>query len=111
MFFFRHKNVNKLLKYSQLYGILLLSKIKKELNCMKKIICKVEYDTETSTEVAKFVSGEFGDPAGYEETLYVTATGKYFLYLNGGEDSIHAKEDIKRMSAAKAEEWKAEHAL
>ena len=113
MFFFWHKNVNKVLKYSQLYGILIPSKIKnkKELNCMKKIICKVEYDTEASTQLAKFVNGEFGDPAGYEETLYVTADGKYFLYINGGEDSIHAKEDIKRMSAAKAEEWKAEHAL
>ena len=109
MFFFRHKNVNKLLKYSQLYGILLLSKIKKELNCMKKIICKVEYDTETSTEVAKFVSGEFGDPAGYEESLYVKADGKYFLYTNGGEDSIYKTENIARMSAAKAQQWLEEH--
>ena len=68
---------------------------------MKKIICKVEYDTEAATIVAKFTEGQFGDPAGYEETLYV----------NGGEESVHAKEDIKRMSAAKAEEWKAEHSL
>ena len=73
---------------------------------MKKIICKVEYDTEAATIVAKLTSGEFGDPAGYEETLYVTADGKYFLYVNGGAESIHAKEDIKRMSAAKADEWK-----
>ena len=78
---------------------------------MKKIICKVEYDTEASTQVAKFTEGQFGDPAGYEETLYVTEGGKYFLYVNGGEESVHAKEDIKRMSAAKAEEWKAEHSL
>ncbi len=78
---------------------------------MKKIICKVEYDTEAATVVAKRVSGEFGDPAGYEETLYVTAEGKYFLYTNGGEESIHAKEDIKRMSAAKAEEWRAENGI
>ncbi len=78
---------------------------------MKKIICKVEYDTEAATIVAKKVNGEFGDPAGYEETLYVTDGGKYFLYTNGGEESIHAKEDIKRMSAAKAEEWRAENGL
>ena len=78
---------------------------------MKKIICKVEYDTEASTLVAKFTEGQFGDPTGYEETLYVTEGGKYFLYVNGGEESVHAKEDIKRMSAAKAEEWKAEHSL
>ena len=78
---------------------------------MKKIICKVEYDTETATQVAKYTNGYFGDPVGYEETLYVTEGGKYFLYVNGGEESVHAKEDIKRMSAAKAEEWKAEHNL
>ena len=72
---------------------------------MKKIICKVEYDTELATGVEKRVSGAFGDPTGYEETLYVTPDGKYFLYVNGGEESIHAKEDIKRMSAAKAKEW------
>ena len=78
---------------------------------MKKIICKVEYDTEASEIVAKFTSGELGDPAGYEETLYVTATGKYFLYVNGGADSVHPEEGIKRMSATKADEWRAEHNL
>lgn len=76
---------------------------------MKKIICKVEYDTEASQLIAKFVSGEFGDPAGYEESLYVTEGGKYFLYVNGGEESLYTEEAIKRMSAAKAEEWKAAH--
>ena len=74
---------------------------------MKKVICKVEYDTETSSIVEKRTFGEFGDPAGYEETLYVTEGGKFFLYVNGGAESIYPKEDIKRLSAAKAEEWKA----
>ncbi len=72
---------------------------------MKKIICKVEYDTATAELVKKNVSGEFGDPAGYEESLYKTADGKYFLYVNGGEESPYTEENIKRMSAAKAEEW------
>ena len=72
---------------------------------MKKIICKKEYDTDASTVVKKVTAGEFGDPAGYEETLYVTESGNYFLYVNGGEESKYAKEDIKRMSAAKAKEW------
>ena len=48
-----------------------------------------------------------GDPSGYEESLYKTEDGKYFLYVNGGAESIYPKEDIKRLSAAKAEEWKA----
>ena len=73
---------------------------------MKKIICKVEYDTETSTVVEKRTFGNFGDADGYEETLYVTDSGKYFLYTNGGVDSIYPEENIKRLSAAKAEEWK-----
>ncbi len=75
---------------------------------MKKIICKKEYDTATSTVVKKVTSGEFGDPAGYEETLYVTEGGSYFLYVNGGAESKYAKEDIKRMSAKAAEQWLAD---
>ena len=37
---------------------------------MKKIICKREYDTETSELIKKNTVGTFGDPAGYEESLY-----------------------------------------
>ena len=72
---------------------------------MKKIICKVEYDTETSELLGKNVSGSFGDEAGFEESLYKTEGGKFFLYMNGGEESIYAKESIKRMSAANADKW------
>ena len=72
---------------------------------MKKMICKVEYDTETAEIVKKNTFGAFGDADGYEETLYKTADGKYFLYVNGGAESPYTEENIKRMSAAKAEEW------
>ncbi|MBQ9198009.1 MAG: hypothetical protein IJ157_12340 [Clostridia bacterium] len=72
---------------------------------MKKIICKVEYDTDASELVQKKAFGSFGDPAGYEESLYKTQDGKLFLYVNGGEASPYAEENIKRMSAAKAKEW------
>ena len=74
---------------------------------MKKIICKVEYDTENAQLIAKLTWGQFGDPAGYEERLYQTADGKFFLYVNGGSESPYTEENIKRVSAAKAEEWKA----
>jgi hypothetical protein len=77
---------------------------------MKKIICKAEYDTETAEVVFKKAVGTFGDPAGYEETLYKTASGKFFLYVNGGAESPYTKEDIKRVSAAKADEWLAANA-
>ena len=76
---------------------------------MKKIICKVEYDTENAELVGTYTSGEFGDAQGYEESLYVKADGKYFLYTNGGEDSIYKTENIARMSAAKAKQWIEEH--
>lgn len=75
---------------------------------MKKIICKVEYDTESAQLVLKRTFGRFGDKDGYEETLYKTADGKYFLYVNGGEESVYPTENIKRMSEKVAEEWLAE---
>lgn len=78
---------------------------------MKKILCKVEYDTEASELLEKFTFGEMGDPAGYEESLYVTAGGKFFLYTNGGEESKYTKENITRMSAKSADEWKKSHNL
>ena len=72
---------------------------------MKKVICKVEYDTEASELIQKKVFGVFGDPKGYEESLYKTQDGKLFLYGVGGAESPYAEETIKRISAAKAEEW------
>ena len=72
---------------------------------MKKVICKVEYDTDASELIVKKAVGSFGDAAGYEESLYKTASGKFFLYTNGGAESPYKKEDIKRMSADKANEW------
>lgn len=77
---------------------------------MKKIICKKVYDTETSTLVKKVTFGYFGDSEGYEECLYKTEGGFYFLYVNGGANSKHPKEDIVRMGAEKAQLWLSENA-
>lgn len=76
---------------------------------MKKTICKYEYDTDSSTVIQKFTFGSFGDADGYEETLYQTEDGKYFIYVNGGEASVHPREDIKRIAKTKIEEWIAQH--
>ena len=54
---------------------------------MKKVIRKKEYDTETATVVKKHTVGAFGDPTGYEETLYQTPDGFYFVYGCGGAES------------------------
>ncbi len=75
---------------------------------MQKIICGKQYDTDSATLVKKKTFGAFGDADGYEETLYQTEAGLYFLYVNGGEESAYKKEDIKRMSKANAEKWLAE---
>ena len=76
---------------------------------MKKIICKVEYDTENATVVHKKSVGDFGDPAGYEETLMQTPDGKYFVYTVGGPESPYAEEGIARLAKTKVEAWIAEH--
>ena len=73
---------------------------------MKKIICKREYDTETATFVAKRSYGYYGDPAGYEEVLFQTPEGLYFLYVNGGEASQYPTEDILRLAKTKVADWK-----
>ena len=72
---------------------------------MKKVICKVEYDTEASELIQKKVFGVFGDPKGYEESLYKTADGKFFLYGFGGPESDYPEETIKRLAANKVKEW------
>ena len=72
---------------------------------MKKVICKKEYDTETAELVKKYTFGTFGDPAGYEELLYKTPGGLYFLYVDGGEASPYPQEDILRIAKTKVNEW------
>ena len=72
---------------------------------MKKIICKKEYDTETATLIKQHIVGELGDPTGYEEDLYQTPGGLYFLHVGGGEASIYPEEDILRLAKTKVKEW------
>ncbi len=72
---------------------------------MQKIICKKTYDTDASKLIKKVTFGNFGDPNGYEECLYETADGLFFLYVNGGESSKYKKEDIVRMGAEKKNAW------
>lgn len=72
---------------------------------MKKIICKKEYDTDTATLIKRCIYGYFGDPTGYEEILYQTPAGLYFVYVRGGEASPYPGEDILRLGKAKVDEW------
>ena len=76
---------------------------------MKKIICKKEYDTETATLIKQYTFGAFGDPAGYEENLYQTESGLYFLHVMGGETSPYPTEDILRLAKTKVNDWMENH--
>ena len=72
---------------------------------MQRIICKKLYDTDTATLIAQRSAGVFGDPAGYEERVYQTPDGLYFLYGKGGEASPYPEERITRLSDKKRKEW------
>lgn len=72
---------------------------------MQKVICKKEYDTESASLIKKYTYSYFGDPAGYEETLYQTPGGLYFLHVLGGESSPYPQEDILRLAKTKVNEW------
>lgn len=76
---------------------------------MKRIICKREYDTETATLVKKYTYSYFGDPAGYEENLFQTPEGLYFLYVKGGDSSLYPEENIMRLAKTKVSEWLDNH--
>ena len=72
---------------------------------MKKIICKKEYDTKNASFIKKYTYGNLGDPAGYEECLFQTPDGFYFLYVRGGETSPYPDENILRLAKAKVQDW------
>lgn len=76
---------------------------------MRKIICKKVYDTETATLIQKCTVGAYGDPSGYEEILFQTPEGLYFVYGNGGEASPYPQESIQRFARAKVDAWKEAH--
>lgn len=76
---------------------------------MKKTICKREYDTDTATLVKKYTYSYFGDPHGFEEALFQTPEGLFFLYVKGGETSPYPNEDILRLAKAKVDQWLENH--
>ncbi len=61
---------------------------------MKKTIARKVYNTDTATEIKRNSVSYFGDPAGYEEILYKTAKGAYFVYGVGGPESKYSEPDI-----------------
>ena len=79
--------------------------VKKGLCFMKKIIRRRLYDTQEAVLVKKYCVGVYGDPYGYEEILWQTTDGHYFLYVNGGAQSPYTKENLRSLSKEKAMQW------
>ncbi len=76
---------------------------------MCKEIDGVVYDTLTSTVDKKFTYGAPGDPYGYEETLYITGEGRYFVYTFGGEKSKYPVENILPIAREDVKAWMLSH--
>lgn len=72
---------------------------------MLKVIDGQVYDTATATVDKKFTYGAPGDPSGYEETLYITDDGRFFVYTFGGINSKYPKEDIKPIQRDELKDW------
>ena len=70
---------------------------------MKKIIKGKTYKTDTAVKLANRTFGSFGDPAGYEETLYQTKKGLYFVHGIGGETSPYPQPSIRPVTGEEAE--------
>ena len=76
---------------------------------MRKVIDGTAYDTLNSTLDKKFTFGAPGDATGYEETLYITFDGKYFIYTNGGSQSKYPREDITPIAREQVRDWVMSH--
>lgn len=76
---------------------------------MQKRMYNKTYNTETAQLIKKFTFSHFGDPEGYEESLFRTEDGYYFLFVQGGAESPYPKEDLLRLGKLKAEIWLKEH--
>lgn len=85
------------------------STFKGEREFMRKEIEGVAYDTSNSTVDKKFTYGVPGDPCGYEETLYITNDGRYFVYTNGGTQSKYPTERIIPIAREDVKNWMLSH--
>lgn len=72
---------------------------------MKKIIGKVTYNTNTAKLLDVKTVGTFGDETGYEERLYETKRGAYFLHCIGGSESKYKSEEIIPLTDEQKQAW------
>jgi hypothetical protein len=72
---------------------------------MKVTINRKVYDTEKADYIGGKFVGEFGEPGGYEEQMFVTKAGQHFIYGAGGPESPYAEPEIKLISDDEAKSW------
>lgn len=64
------------------------------------------FDTAKAECLGNRAYSYYGDPAGYEEALYKTKGGLYFMWGIGGADSpYNSGEDIRPLTEEEAEAW------
>ena len=86
---------------------------------MKKVVNKTLCDTETAKFLGKTSYSNSRDFHHWSEELYITKSGKFFLYGEGGPMSRYAKtvgqnewsggEEIQLLDRDAAMEWAEEH--
>lgn len=85
---------------------------------MRRIVDGLRYDTETAEHVASASYGYARDFASWNEDLYRTPRGAYFLHYEGGPSSRYAvpvpggrggSSGIRPLTSAEALAWLEEH--
>ena len=86
---------------------------------MKKVIDGKVYNTATAEEIGSDGSGNFSDFRFWEETLYRTKKGSYFMHGTGGPMSKYAisvgnnstggSSEISVLTEEEAFDWASEH--
>jgi hypothetical protein len=82
---------------------------------MKKVIDGKLYNTDTATEISMASYGYGNDLDAWDETLYVTKNGAFFIYGSGGpaskygrserQNSMSGGSELRVVSKEDALEW------
>ena len=73
---------------------------------MKVKIKNKTYNTDTAKILKHTTYGNFGESFGYEENLFQTKKGDYFIHGLGGPDSKYPEETIIPITDADAKKFK-----
>jgi hypothetical protein len=72
---------------------------------MEKRINGKRCNTDLATQLGTKCEGEFGDPKGYEEKLFINRGKQYFIHGIGGPESKYPEPNIELLTNEQAAEW------